>query len=201
MKAKLLYIATLLMLLSSSCKREFEDNLNFTEDIAAEVYGDNQLLFSKIFQFATGSTYLWFDIRNEIANFSKPAMNLTYVLNPEGDPSEQLTMIKRIDLRGMLYSYDAEKEELTILDYPLDIATGTDIPADIVFSFFRKQKDGCELTTDPNQRRQCERTFVLQIDRIEFKEIDFVVPVETVVNYDLRTLRLQNLTLELFLTN
>jgi len=148
----------------ASCKREFDGNPDFTEDSPMEVFADNRLLFSKIFRLSASDAYLWFDLRNEVASFSKPAIGIDYLWNG-------IARYKRLDLRGRLYRYAADAEELTILDYPLEReATGADIVANLVFGFARKQKEGCEAIADAGERSKCERTFVLKIKRIVFKD-------------------------------
>lgn len=189
-----LTLLILIALLFSSCEREFDNNPDFTQDSKTEVFGDNQLLFTKIFQLSGSNAYLWFDIRNEIANFSKPTIGLNYT-------QDEIARYKQIDLRGRLYSYDGTSEELTVMDYPLDMATGTDIPADLVFGFSRKQKEGCEAISDPGQRRQCERTFVLKIKRIAFKTIDFTLEKGVKGTYNNRSLVIESGDQEALLTN
>ncbi len=186
---------TLLATLSViSCQREFNHNEDFTADNPVEVYGDNTLLYSKIFRLSNGSSYLWFDIRNEIANFSSPFLGLSYNEN-------DIDRYSRIDLRGRLYRYDRQPDELTILAYPLNIAGGQEIPVDLVFSFKRKQEEGCELIADPAQRDQCERTFMLSLKSILFPDPDVTLHVGTAAEYNGRTLLLYELTQEVYLTN
>lgn len=188
------FIVLCIALLFSSCERDFDNNADFNSDEKTEAFGDNDLLFNKIFQFTSNGTYLWFDIRNEIANFSNPSLGLSYTLN-------EIDYYKIIDLRGRLYRYDNTSDELTILGYPLNIATGSDLPADIVFGFRRKQTEGCEAIADLTQRQKCERTFVLTIKRVEFKAIDFTITTESPTTYESRTVQLQHYTAEVFLTN
>lgn len=182
-------------LLFLSCKREFEDNSDFNNNEIPEVFGDNTLLFNKIFQFSGSSgAYLWFDIRNEIANFSSPFLGHPYKI-------DEVDRYKRVDYRGRLYSYNAADQELTIRDYPLDIATGEDLPADIVYSFARKQKEGCALIQDATQRNTCERTFVLRLKRLFFKTIDLTLTADQKANYGNRTIEIEGISQELILTN
>ncbi len=189
----LIILYTSLLLLS--CKREFDDNSDFNNDQATEVFGDNALLFNKIFQFSgAGGGYLWFDIRNEIANFSSPFLGHSYTI-------DEVDRYKRIDYRGRLYRYNAAQQELTIQSYPLDIATGHDLPADIVYSFARKQKDGCALIQDAAQRTTCERTFVLQLKHLYFKTINLTIPVDQKTNHGNRTIEIEGISQELILTN
>ncbi|MBX2922554.1 MAG: hypothetical protein KF746_10215 [Chitinophagaceae bacterium] len=190
-----IYLSILLMgMLTTSCEREFDHDADFTLNEPAKVFGDNTLLFTKIFQFENGGAYLWFDIRNEIANFSSPFLGHTFQLNG-------VDRYKRIDLRGRLYEYNENKGELTILNYPLDIATGEDLPADIVYSFGRKQKEGCELIADAGQRGRCERAFTLQLERVVFKDIGLTLEVNTESNYNGRTLTMYTMSEDLLLKN
>lgn len=186
---------TLLATLSViSCQREFNHNEDFTADNPIEVYGDNTLLYSKIFRLSNGSSYLWFDIRNEIANFSSPFLGIPF--NESG-----IERNRRVDLRGRLYRYDRESDELTILAYPLDIAGKEGIPVDIVFTFKRKQEEGCELIADPAQRDQCERTFVLSLKSLLFKDPELTLSVGVQAEYNGRSLLLSGLVQEIYLTN
>jgi len=97
--------------------------------------------------------------------------------------------------------YDRQPGELTILAYPLNIAGGQEIPVDLVFSFKRKQEEGCELIADPAQRDQCERTFMLSLKSILFPDPDVTLHVGTAAEYNGRTLLLYELTQEIYLTN
>jgi hypothetical protein len=186
--------ALLVGLLLGSCERELDDNDDFTANVPVEVFGDNELLFSKIFRFQNNGDYLWFDIRNEIANFSSPFLGLTF-------KQDGVDRYKRIDLRGRLYEYQSENEELIILDYPLNILTGQDEVADVVFDLSRKEKDGCEFIVDAEQKLQCERSFVLTLKQISFKNQDLVAVVGTEVSHNNRTLLLSEFSQEIYLTN
>lgn len=186
--------ALFMMMLASACRREFGYDADFKLNEPAEVFGDNTLLFTKIFRFEGNGAYLWFDIRNEIANFSSPFLGHSF--NNNG-----IDRYRRIDLRGRLYEYNESKGELTILGYPLDIVTGQDLPADIVYSFGRKQKEGCDLIADPTQRSRCERTFSLQLKRIAFKDIGFMLEVNEEENYNGRVLKMYEMTQDIILIN
>lgn len=189
----ILYSATFLVFFTS-CKREFEHDPVFKSNEPVEVFGDNTLLFTKIFQFDNGGAYLWFDIRNEIANFSSPFLGHAFQLNG-------IDRYKRFDLRGRLYEYNESGAELTILGYPLDMVTGQDLPADIVYSFGRKQKEGCELIADAAQRNRCERTFTLQLKRLVFKDIGLTLEVNEEGNYNGRALKMYEMSQDIILVN
>jgi hypothetical protein len=177
-----------------SCERDFDNNANFNNTDQVEIFGNNDLLFNKIFQFTSNGTYLWFDIRNEIANFSAPTVGLNYLQN-------DIEYYKIIDLRGRLYRYDQESNELTVLSYPLNLASSTDLPSDIVFGFKRKQSEGCDAVNDPSQHQQCERTFVLTLKRVEIKDIHLTITTDEPTSYDSRTVQLQDYSADIFLTN
>lgn len=181
-------------MLFTSCKREFDHDPVFKSNDPVEVLGDNTLLFSKMFQIESNSAYLWFDIRNEIANYSSPFLGQGFVENG-------IERYKRIDLRGRIYEYKDDVKELTILDYPFDMVTGSDLPANIVYSFDRKQKSGCELISDEAQRRRCETTFTLQLKKIEFKEIGLVLEVDIESNYNGKTLKISEMKQDVMLIN
>lgn len=194
-KTVYILIFTLLVSLSGiSCQREFNNNEDFTADNPVEVFGDNTLLYSKIFRFSSSGAYLWFDIRNEIASFSSPFLGIPF--NENG-----IERNRRVDLRGRLYRYNRESDELTILAYPLDIAGKEGIPVDIVFTFKRKQEEGCELIADPAQRNECERTFVLSLKSLLFKDPDLTLDVGVQAEYNGRSLLLSSLSQEIYLTN
>lgn len=191
---KALAAALIMVAVLVACKREFDSNEDFNSNTPVEVYGDNTLLFSKIFRYSDASSYLWFDIRNEIANFSSPYLGIFYTQN-------DIDRYKRIDLRGYLYEYKSEQEELTILNYPFSVINGADNTANITFSFSRKQKEGCELITDVTQRNQCERTFTLALKNIEYPSLNLLVPVNSLVTYNGQTIILSAMSQELYLTN
>ncbi len=180
--------------LLTSCKREFEHDVNFKNEEVIAVLGDNALLFSKIFQLENNNAYLWFDIRNEIANFSSPFLGHAFTDNG-------IDRFKRIDLRGTIYSYNDAAKELTVVGYPLDIATGSELPADMVYDFDRKQKNGCELITDATQRRRCETTFTLQLKRVVFEDIGLTLEADKEVSYNSKVLKMSEMKQDIMLIN
>lgn len=188
------FCTVLIGLLLSSCERELDENNDFTTNVPVEVFGDNELLFSKIFRFQDTGNYLWFDIRNEIANFSNPYFGIDY-------KKDGVDRFRRIDFRGRLYEYQSKNETLTVLDYPLNILTGEDESTNLVFDFSRREKDGCDNIIDTEIRNQCERTFVLTLKQMVFNDLDLVVPVETTVSYEDTTLSFSNVSQEIYLTN
>lgn len=195
LRSTTIYLSLLLMgMFITSCEREFDSDADFTLNAPVEVFGDNALLFTKIFQYDNGSAYLWFDIRNEIANFSKPFLGLGFML-------DSLERYRRIDLRGMLYEYNENNGELAILRYPLDIVTGGDLPADIVYGFGRKQKEGCELIADAAQRSRCERTFTLTLKRIVFKDIGLTLEADVPAKYQGREIIIHTMQQGMLLAN
>ncbi len=194
MKLKSIFYTMLTGLSLLSCKREFDSNADFTNDAQVVVSGDNALLFSRIFRFPEGNAYLWFDIRNEIANFSSPFLGLEFEHNG-------IARYKRIDLRGRLYTYDREAGQLTILNYPLDIAPNQDFQADLVFYFGRKQPEGCELIADPAKRNECERTFTLSLKEVVFTSNKQVAAPGQTIDYNGTALKFTKLNQELYLTN
>lgn len=177
------------VLLLSCSKREFDKDADFTNGSTDAVWADNALLFTKIFRMNTAGDLLWFDIRNEIASFSKPSISLTFSDNGVG-------RFKKIDLRGRLYRYEQGTEELRFVNIPLDVF-GTELNADLVFTFRRKQKEGCELITDVNSQQECERTYVLVLKGLDFTEPDLFVTPDNIAQYNGRTLLLSALSGEL----
>lgn len=177
-----------------SCSRVFNDNEDYNYNDAVLVLGNNTLLYTKIFQFNERGSYLWFDIRNEIANFSSPYLNHRF----NKDLSNHYL---KVDLRGRLYEYNSKEEELKILNYPLDIGLGKDMEADIVYGFKKKSTADCDSIVDKNKKRICEYTYILSFKRIIFKDIDFILEANIPNTYNGVVLTMQNMSEELYLTN
>lgn len=178
----------------ASCSRVFNDDEDYNYNSPVEVLGDNSLLYTKIFRFNKNSSYLWFDIRNEIANFSSPSLNHHF----NKDLSNHYL---KVDLRGRLYEYNSKEKELKILNYPLDIGLGKDMEADIVYGFKKKNTADCKSIIDKNKKRICEYTYILSFKRIIFKDIDFVLEANIPNTHNGVVLTMQNMSEELQLTN
>ena len=99
------------LLLASCIGREFDDNDLYRHAQATEMAADNGRLLSKIFILDECKAYVWFDVYNDVANFSKPELVL-----PLEENSVRST--RRIPLRGLLYEYRAETGELTFKRIP-----------------------------------------------------------------------------------
>lgn len=191
----------MLVVVLIACKREFAGNNDFNTNTPVDVYGDNALLFSKIFRYVDAGTYLWFDIRNEIANFSRPKLSVNVVYNPNDGSGSQVTVVKAIDLRGRIYQYDNSLKELTVINYPLNVVKDKDSVANITFSFLRKQTDGCELITDATQRLQCERTYLLSLKKVNYPSLNLTLPVDSIVTYQGQAIKIARVSQDLYLTN
>ena len=96
----------MLIALCSCINREFDSNEEYTNSESIPLVGDNDRLLSRIFIINSNHSYLWFDINNEVANFSKPELTL-----PMNEGS--VASFRRIPLRGLLYEYNASENEIT----------------------------------------------------------------------------------------
>ena len=103
----------LLMALSlAACMdREFDQNDEYTNSQSIPLVADNKLLLSRIYIINESKSYLWFDLNNEVANFSKPELTLPL---KEGNRDSY----RRIPLRGLLYEYHDTEKELTFKNIP-----------------------------------------------------------------------------------
>ena len=97
--------------LCSCINREFDSNEEYTKSESIPLVGDNDRLLSRIFIINSNHSYLWFDINNEVANFSKPELTL-----PMNEGS--VASFRRIPLRGLLYEYNASESEITFKNIP-----------------------------------------------------------------------------------
>ncbi|MVZ62955.1 hypothetical protein [Sphingobacterium humi] len=190
-----------LLLVFSGCRRELNQHPDFKRQELTPILSNNDLLFNKIFQFSNDNTHLWFDLRNEIANFSRPQLELRYAKYLENQPQNQVTKLAIIDLRGYQYQYDKEKEELTILDFPLDWISLQESPADLVFSFSQKPIGGCAAIPDPKQKNRCERTYTLRLKQIDFKKEKLQLETDIPAIHQAVSYQLQEFSTELLLTN
>ncbi|MBF1426596.1 MAG: hypothetical protein HXN47_07715 [Prevotella nanceiensis] len=101
----------MLIALCSCINREFDSNEEYTKSESIPLVGDNDRLLSRIFIINSNHSYLWFDINNEVANFSKPELTL-----PMNEGS--VASFRRIPLRGLLYEYNASENEITFKNIP-----------------------------------------------------------------------------------
>ena len=101
----------LLIALCSCINREFDSNEEYIKSESIPLVGDNDRLLSRIFIINSNHSYLWFDINNEVANFSKPELTL-----PMNEGS--VASFRRIPLRGLLYEYNASESEITFKNIP-----------------------------------------------------------------------------------
>lgn len=121
------------LLLASCIGREFDDNDLYRHAQATEMAADNGRLLSKIFILDESKAYVWFDVNNEVANFSKPELVL-----PLEENSVRST--RRIPLRGLLYEYRAETGELTFKRIPARfVQMGSET---LSITFFLHQTEG-----------------------------------------------------------
>lgn len=188
-------IILFVILLFSSCGREFDNDPDYQYDQIEPTLGDNTLLFSKIFRNKSSGLYLWFDLRNEIANFSKPTTSVSFKMN-------SIERYAPADLRGRIYKYNKEAEEVTFLNIPLNLFGKGEQSADIICTLAPKQKDSCDDLIDESKREECKRTYVLVLKRIEISEIDATLTIGEPYTYQNSTVVLTTQTeQELYLTN
>ena len=110
-KSKVWLCFCMLLVFCSCINREFDSNEEYSKSSSIPLIADNDRLLSRIFIINESKSYLWFDINNEVANFSKPELRLPMM---EGSQNS----FRRIPLRGLLYEYNAAKGELTFRDIP-----------------------------------------------------------------------------------
>lgn len=188
-------LIVLLLLLSVSCNREFNNDSDYQHEQVDPIFGDNAVLYSKIFRNQSAGTYLWFGLRNEISNFTKPILSISTKKN---DVNQSLI----IDLRGRLYQYNKEAEEVTFLNIPLNLFGLEEQTSDVVCSLVRKQKDGCNDLPNEAMREECQRSYLLTIKRIKINDIDINLSVGESYIYQNVTVALPAQTgQELYLTN
>lgn len=186
---------TLTSLLCISCGREFNDNPDYEYNQVDSVFGDNSLLYSKVFRNQTAGTYLWFGLRNEIANFTKPKLSVSLKIDGT-DNSYQ------IDLRGRLYEYNSNAEEITFRDITLGLFNSEEQKADLVCSLAKRQIDGCDDLQDETLREQCKRTYILKLKRIVVKDIGATLQIGEPYTYQNSTITLSvQVGQDLYLTN
>lgn len=182
-------------LLIGACSREFDDNKDYQHDQIEPVLGDNALMYSKIFRNKSTGTYLWFDLRNEVASFSKPIVSLPFLQNSRDRYTQ-------IDLRGRIYEYNKETEEVTFLNMPLNLFDKGEQSANLICTLARKQKDGCDDLTDEAKKEECKRNYILVVKRIEISQIDAILTVGVPYTYQGSTVVLtEQAEQELYLIN
>lgn len=75
-KSKVWLCFCMLMAFCSCINREFDSNEEYSKSSSIPLIADNDRLLSRIFIINESNSYLWFDINNEVANFSKPELRL-----------------------------------------------------------------------------------------------------------------------------
>lgn len=123
----------LLMALSlAACMdREFDQNDEYTNSQSIPLVADNKLLLSRIYIINESKSYLWFDLNNEVANFSKPELTLPL---KEGNRDSY----RRIPLRGLLYEYHDTEKELTFKNIPSQFIQIGDEQLSLIFKLSLK---------------------------------------------------------------
>lgn len=141
-----------------SCDREFNDNEDYQYNRTEPVLGDNSLLYAKVFRNQSNGTYLWFDLRNEVANFSKPSITISFLR----DDNDHYVSI---DLRGRIYEYDKEAQVVKFLQIPLDLFGNGAVPVDLLCTLARKDEEADI------------RSYILVLKQIEVKEINATLSI------------------------
>ena len=92
----------MLTVFASCINREFDSNDEFKHSKSIALNADNDRLLSRIFIINENKSYLWFDLNNEVANFSKPQFTLPII---EGGKNS----FRNFPLRGLIYEYKASE--------------------------------------------------------------------------------------------
>ena len=69
----------MLTVFASCINREFDSNDEFKHSKSIALNADNDRLLSRIFIINENKSYLWFDLNNDVANFSKPQFTLPII--------------------------------------------------------------------------------------------------------------------------
>ena len=78
-KSMLSLCVFMLTVFASCINREFDSNDEFKHSKSIALNADNDRLLSRIFIINENKSYLWFDLNNEVANFSKPQFTLPII--------------------------------------------------------------------------------------------------------------------------
>ena len=179
-------LLSLLFSLSGCIGRELDDNDTFQQAQPSEMDADNALLLSKIFVIDESNTYLWFDLHNEVANFSQPELLL-----PTDNGGTEGTL--RIPLRGLLYEYRANEHTLTFKRVPPRFLNWGETTVSFVFNL--TQTDGGKT------QKGSKPTFELALKSILIDGAQAPIAVGTPFNADGRTIKMKPYTKKLTLIN
>lgn len=189
----LVVLLTLLFALSGCIGRELDDNEIFRQAQPTEMDADNALLLSKIFVIAESNTYLWFDLHNEVANFSRPELLLPI---DNGGTDGFL----RIPLRGLLYEYRAEAHTLTFKQVPSRFLNWGETTASFVFTLQQVEGNSVLLPGGKTQKGS-KAVFELTLKAIDLGDGNAPVEVEKPFNAGGITRTLKPYTKKLTLVN
>ena len=186
-------LLSLLFSLSGCIGRELDDNDTFQQAQPSEMDADNALLLSKIFVIDESNTYLWFDLHNEVANFSQPELLL-----PTDNGGTEGTL--RIPLRGLLYEYRANEHTLTFKRVPPRFLNWGETTASFVFNL--TQTDGGSILLPGGKTQKGSKpTFELALKSILIDGAQAPIAVGTPFNADGRSIKMKPYTKKLTLIN
>ena len=162
----------LLMALSlAACMdREFDQNDEYTNSQSIPLVADNKLLLSRIYIINESKSYLWFDLNNEVANFSKPELTLPL---KEGNRDSY----RRIPLRGLLYEYHDTEKELTFKNIPSQFIQIGDEQLSLVFKL--SPLDDKEQVFLPNGQtaKIAKKRYMMTLIRLRFSSDNADIPI------------------------
>ena len=162
----------LLMALSlAACMdREFDQNDEYTNSQSIPLVADNKLLLSRIYIINESKSYLWFDLNNEVANFSKPELVLPL---KEGNRNSY----RRIPLRGLLYEYHDTEKELTFKNIPSQFIQIGDEQLSLIFKL--SPLDDKEQVFLPNGQtaKIAKKRYMMTLIRLRFSSDNADIPI------------------------
>lgn len=162
----------LLMALSlAACMdREFDQNDEYTNSQSIPLVADNKLLLSRIYIINESKSYLWFDLNNEVANFSKPELTLPL---KEGNRDSY----RRIPLRGLLYEYHDTEKELTFKNIPSQFIQIGDEQLSLIFKL--SPLDDKEQVFLPNGQtaKIAKKRYMMTLIRLRFSSDSADIPI------------------------
>lgn len=159
-KSMLSLCVFILTVFASCINREFDSNDEFKHSKSIALNADNDRLLSRIFIINENKSYLWFDLNNEVANFSKPQFTLPII---EGGKNS----FRNLPLRGLIYEYKASENELTFKNVPEQfVQMGND---QLSLTFKLSMTDGKEVVL-PNKKvvETSKKQYLLTLVRLQF---------------------------------
>lgn len=156
--------------------REFDQNDEYTNSQSIPLVADNKLLLSRIYIINESKSYLWFDLNNEVANFSKPELTLPL---KEGNRDSY----RRIPLRGLLYEYHDTEKELTFKNIPSQFIQIGDEQLSLIFKL--SPLDDKEQVFLPNGQtaKIAKKRYMMTLIRLRFSSDNADIPIGSKYKY------------------